>query len=174
MRLIAVPVLLLTALAGCAEKADRTPVASAGGGPSASASAPADQAAKGREFARCMRAEGIEMPDPGPDGMAAMPAGRADDKAAVKKMEAALEKCREFLPDGGEPPKASAEDLAKARAYAKCIREHGLAGFPDPDPETGQFRLGPDQAGDMKDLAKVSENCRQFGAGVMPGIEVSK
>jgi hypothetical protein len=174
MRLIAVPVLLLTALAGCAGKEDRPQVASAGGGPSAGPSAPADQAAKGREFARCMRAEGIEMPDPGPDGMVAMPAGRVDDKAGMQKMEAALEKCREFLPDGGEPPKATAEDLAKAREYAKCVREHGLPGFPDPDPETGQFRLGPGQSDDMKDLAKASENCRQFGAGVMPGIEVSK
>jgi len=85
-----------------------------------------------------------------------------------------MEKCREFLPDGGDPPKPSAEDLAKAREYAKCIREHGVSGFPDPDPETGGFHIGPDQADGLKDLAKVSENCRQFGAGVMPGIAVSQ
>jgi hypothetical protein len=153
MRLVAVPMLLLTVLGGCAEKEDSQQVASAGGGPVTSASAPADQAAQGREFAKCMRSAGIEMPDPGPDGM---------------------EKCREFLPEGGEPPKASAEDLAKARDYAKCIREHGLPDFPDPDPETGRFSFQGKESDGMKNLAKVSENCQQFGAGVMPGIQISK
>src|SRR6187551_2009729 len=100
MRLVAVPVLLLTVLGGCAEKENRQQVASAGGGPSAGASAPADEAAQGREFAKCMRSAGVEMPDPGPDGMAAMPATSADDKAGMKKMDAAMEKCREFLPTG--------------------------------------------------------------------------
>jgi hypothetical protein len=174
MRLVAVPMLLLTVLGGCAEKENRQQVASAGGGPAASASAPADQAAQGREFAKCMRAAGVEMPDPGPDGMVGMPAMRADDKAGTTKMEAAMEKCREFLPTGGEPPKASAEDLAKARDYAKCIREHGLPDFPDPDPETGRFSLQGKESDGMKNLAKASENCQQFGAGVMPGIQISK
>lgn len=174
MLLVAVPVLLLTGLAGCTQKENREQVASAGGNPTAGASAPSDDAALGREFARCMRGAGIEMADPGPDGMVGMPATRVGDEAAAKKMDAAMEKCREFLPTGGEPPKMSAEDLAKARDYAKCVREHGLPNFPDPDPETGQFSLKQDQAEGMKDLAKASESCRQFGAGVMPGIQVSK
>jgi hypothetical protein len=175
VRLIAVPMLVLAVAGGCSGKPDQQQVASAGGNPRASAGAgtPSAGTADGREFARCVRAEGVEMPDPGPDGMIGLPAVPAGDEAAAQKMDAAMEKCREFLPDGGEPPKPSPEDLAKALEYAKCVREHGLPDFPDPDPETGGFRLKPGQANDMKDLGKASESCQQFGAGVMPGIEVS-
>ena len=172
MRLIAVP-MMLAGLAGCAQQPDRPQVASAGGRPSAGPSAPPDEAAKGREFARCMRAEGIEMPDPGPDGMIGLPAGRAGDEAGMKKMEAAMEKCREFLPDGGEPRKPSPEDLARARDYAKCVREHGQPDFPDPNPETGTFRLKREQADKMKNLAEIAKKC-DSGTGVMPGMEISK
>jgi hypothetical protein len=112
------------------------------------------------------------MPDPGPDGMAAMPAQAIDDEASAKKMDAAMEKCRKLLPNGGEPPKASAEDLAKARDYAKCIRENGLPGFPDPDAETGAFRLDRDKADSLDKLPEVAKKCPQFGAGMLPGIAV--
>jgi hypothetical protein len=174
MRLIAVPLLVVAALSGCAAEKREQQVASAGGKPSAGASAPADNAALGRKFAQCMRTAGVDMPDPGPDGMVAMPATAADDQAAMKKMDAAMEKCREFLPDGGEPPKATAEDLAKARDYAKCVRENGVPGFPDPDPETGRFQVDPDKTGELEKLSKVSGECQQFGAGAMPGIEVGR
>jgi hypothetical protein len=174
-RLIAVPMMLLVAaLSGCAADDKGRQVASAGGDvkPSGNASAVPDDAAQGRKFAQCMRAAGIDMPDPGPDGMAAMPAQAAGDQAATNKLDAAMEKCRELLPNGGEPPKPSAEDLAKARDYAKCIRENGLPGFPDPDAETGTFRLDPDKAGDLDKLSEVAKKCPQFGAGAMPGIAV--
>lgn len=174
MRLIAVPLLLVAAVSGCAADKKEQQVASAGGKPSAGASAPVDNAALGRKFAQCMRTAGIEMPDPGPDGMVAMPATAAGDEASGKKMDAAMEKCREFLPNGGEPPKASAEDLAKARDYAKCVRENGVPSFPDPDPETGGFKMDADDTTDMEKLSKVGDKCPQFGTGVMPGIEVSR
>ena len=173
-RLIAVPMMLLgAALSGCGADQPEQQVASAGGlKPSGSASAPADDAAQGRKFAQCMRAAGVEMPDPGPDGRAAMPGLAVGDEAGAKKMDAALEKCRELLPNGGEPAKPSAEDLAKARAYAKCVRENGLPSFPDPDAETGAFRLDPGKADDLDKLPEVAKKCPQFGAGVMPGIAV--
>jgi hypothetical protein len=178
MRLIAVPLLVVAALSGCAADKDEQQIASAGGGgkPSAGASAPVDTAAQGLKFAKCMRAEGIEMPDPRPDGMVALPAvpAGAGGEAAAKKTDAALEKCREFMPDGGEPPKPSPEDLAKARDYAKCVRENGIPAFPDPDPETGMFTFGKDATGDLDKLPAATEKCPQFGAGVMPGIGVSQ
>jgi hypothetical protein len=172
MLFVAVPMLLLTGLAGCSQKENREQVATAGGNPAASASAAPDDAEQGRKFAKCMREAGVEMADPGPDGMVAMPATKADDQAAVKKMDAAMEKCREFLPTGGEPPKMSAEDLAKARDYAKCVRENGLPDFPDPDAETGAFTM---KAGDdVEKLKRASEKCQQLGTGVMPGIRISQ
>ena len=175
MWLYAVPLLVLAALSGCAAEKKEQQIASAGGG-TPSASAAADDAAQGLKFAQCMRAEGIDLPDPGPDGMVALPAvpAGAGDQAKAEKTDAALEKCHEFLPNGGEPPKASAEDLAKARDYAKCARENGIPAFPDPDPETGMFSFSKDAADDLDKLAKLGEKCPQFGAGVMPAIGVSK
>ena len=177
--LFAVPLLLsvVAALGGCTAKGNDGPgVASAGGtfATGAASAAPEDDAALGRRFAQCMRGEGVDMPDPGPNGGLAMPATRPEYQEAMKKTEAAGEKCREFLPNGGEPPKASAEDLAKARDYAKCIRDNGIPGFPDPDPRTGQFEVDADKADEIKDLAKIAENCGQFGAGVMPGVQVAR
>lgn len=175
-RLIAVPMMLLAAaLSGCAA-ADEKQVASAGGNvkPSSNVSAAPDDAAQGRKFAQCMRAAGIDMPDPGPDGMAAIPGQATSDESSAKKMDAAMEKCRELLPNGGEPPKASPEDLVKAREYAKCIRENGMPGFPDPDAETGAFELDRDKADDLKNLPEAAKKCPQFGAGVMPGIAVGE
>ncbi|GIE30872.1 hypothetical protein Ait01nite_039170 [Actinoplanes italicus] len=170
-RLIAVPMMLLVAaLGGCTGDGGGTGAAPTGGG----ASAAPDEAAQGRKFAQCMRAEGIDMPDPGADGMAGIPGLAVGDEAGAKKMDAAMEKCRDLLPDGGEPPKASAEDIAKAREYAKCVRENGVPGFPDPDAETGLFRMDPDQADDLGDLEKASKNCQQFGSGMMPGITVGR
>jgi hypothetical protein len=36
------------------------------------------------------------------------------------------------LPGDREHPTPSAADLAKLKAYAKCMREHGIPDFPDP------------------------------------------
>jgi hypothetical protein len=85
------------------------------------------------KFARCMRANGVNMPDPDPNGRLTMErkAGDGQDDA---KVNAAQEKCRKLLPGGGQPPKLSAADLAKMREFAKCMREHGVA-MEDPGPD---------------------------------------
>ena len=49
--------------------------------------------------------------------------GGAGEKEKVDKANAA---CKKLLPNGGEPPKPSAEDLDKMRKQAKCLREHGI------------------------------------------------
>ncbi|RSM46149.1 hypothetical protein DMB66_50170 [Actinoplanes sp. ATCC 53533] len=87
-------------------------------------------------------------------------------------MTAASRKCREFLPNGGEPAKMSAEDIAKRRDFAKCVRENGLPDFPDPDPETGDFSVGKDKTGVIDELQAVAPKCQQFGEGAMPAIRV--
>jgi hypothetical protein len=58
---------------------------------------PEDEA-KLLEFARCMRAHGIDMPDPGSDGMV-FNLGGPDDKSFDREaFEAAQEACKQFLP----------------------------------------------------------------------------
>lgn len=87
------------------------------------------------KFTECMREQGIEVPDPDTEqeGFAiAIPQGA--DKAAV---DAALVACKEFMPNGGEMIEPSAEQLAQMRAFAKCMREHGIEDFPDPGADGG-------------------------------------
>jgi hypothetical protein len=177
LHLIGVPLLLAAALAGCSKAADSPGVASAGvttgagtvkGGP--------DDAELGRKFAACMRKEGIEVADP-KDGAIVTPvqpaaeAGGAD--SGQNKNQKALEKCREFMPAGGEPPKLSPEDVEKMRAYAKCIRANGVAGFPDPDPATGMLVMDKSLVVKPEDMKKASAACQSVapdaGLGVAQG-----
>ncbi|AGZ41744.1 hypothetical protein [Actinoplanes friuliensis] len=174
--LMAVPMMLVPVLGGCGAAEDRPRVASAGRDGSAPASAPpADDTQKAREFVKCMRAAGIELPDPRSDGMIAVPAQAAGSEGSpgAKKMDAAMEKCRDLLPAGGEPPKLSAEDLTKARDLSRCMRENGVPEFPDPDPETGAFAMTED-LGDNSKLGKATEKCRGVGPDALPGITAVK
>jgi hypothetical protein len=124
LRLLAVPMLVLSlGLAGC------------GGGRDNGGSGKVDPAVAQHQqqlkFAKCMREQGLDYPDPQPavDGQAgAAGATKVDDPV---KFEAALSACRKFLPEGDQVKPASPEDLAKLRAFAKCMRDKGLD-FPDP------------------------------------------
>ncbi|HEU4349421.1 MAG TPA: hypothetical protein VFR35_16720 [Actinoplanes sp.] len=145
---------LLLALAGCAAAEDaRDGVATAGGAtpaPSASSTSAGagDAGENGLRFAQCMREQGMtwfEDPVPGERGIrVAVPKGQ--DK---EKVDAAMEACRKFLPNGGEPPKLDAEALEQARQMAKCMRENGVPGFPDPGAngeiqlDAGKLGMGP-------------------------------
>lgn len=130
------------ALAGCGgDGGGNGGIASAGGtasaAPGASPSASKDNYEAMLEFTECMRGEGIEMDDPQP-GAGVQLRLRGSDPA---KTEAAMAKCRHLMPNGGELQKADPERIEKARQYSKCMRDNGVAAFPDPDPETGGIML---------------------------------
>jgi hypothetical protein len=149
------------ASAGCAGGGHRSPgVATADGvttaakaSASTSANGNADPAEKGRQFAACMRENGVDMPDPGDDGDGhfQIKIGEGDgpppDRATV---EAAQAKCKQYLPNGGVPPKLDAEQLENARKMSQCMRDNGITNFPDPDPN-GMIRIegGPGSPGGM-------------------------
>lgn len=138
-RALLVPLLAL-ALTAC-DGDGGAGIATAGGAGAATttSAAPVDPEEAGRKFAQCMRDNGIDMPDPEP-GMGPRFQLRNGDQA---KMRAAMEKCRDLLPNGGERMRApSAEEVEQMREYAKCMRANGLPDFPDPDSE-GRLRLTP-------------------------------
>jgi len=118
---------------------------------SATAKAASD-ADKMRQFAKCMRDNGINMPDPQVDskGNVAMkmegPKGGGTPEELDAKMKAAEGKCKHLQPNGGKPKKLNAEELAKRRALAKCMREHGV-NMPDPDPNDGGIKVTKRGAG---------------------------
>jgi hypothetical protein len=90
-------------------------------------------------FAKCMRDQGIDFPDPEFDangkGGAVRVQGKPGQELDPEKMDAAREACKHLLPDGGNFRAPSPEDRAKmqeqALAFAKCMRDHGID-FPDP------------------------------------------
>ena len=130
-------------LAGCGGHAADSGIASASSGkPHSSAGASPtpsqDRSEQVLAFARCMRAHGVNMPDPVTDnGRLAISIPRGTNPATL---EAAQKACRQYLPNGGVPPSMSPQQLAQLRKYAECMRQHGVD-MPDPDPAGGGLRL---------------------------------
>jgi hypothetical protein len=88
-------------------------------------------------YARCMRANGVPgFPDPTAGGGFVITRGNGVDPSAPAD-RAATAKCKKHLPGGGPPAAGTAtHPTGKALAYmvqvARCMRRHGIAGFPDP------------------------------------------
>jgi hypothetical protein len=136
----------LVVLAGCATGGPPAGVASAAGTPAATADPAStggteDPAERGRQFAQCMRDHGmVDFPDPDPTGSTSFSLeGGAD---AQQKFEEASKACEEFAPGaGGEPHAVDQATIDKARQFSQCMRDHGLAEFPDPQTEGGGIRV---------------------------------
>ncbi|MEQ0560701.1 hypothetical protein ABJI51_16565 [Amycolatopsis sp. NEAU-NG30] len=166
-------------LAGCGAKADDgSKVASIStppktGGPTAADNSGKSDEDKMREFAKCMREHGVDMPDPKPagDGKGGMIAvGPGENGADRTKIDAANKACKQLLPNGGEMKQPSAEDLDRMRKEAKCMREHGVD-MPDPDPSgTGGMRIG----GPGSDPKKFEEAAKACGLGMSVHSEAAK
>jgi hypothetical protein len=79
------------------------------------------------EFAKCMRAHGVpNFPDPG------APAGNVvnQDSPAVEAVGAT---CDRLEPNNPQPSRKPSEARIKsAFVAARCMRAHGVSGFPDP------------------------------------------
>lgn len=157
-------------LSACGSADDGDGVATAGGDgadPSASATL-SDQEAAVR-FAQCMREHGIDVPDPDPDQegfRAQLPEGTDPEDA-----RAATEECKQYMPNGGEPPKLDPEVIEKQRQFAQCMRDNGVEEFPDPS-EDGGVKIEGDQFDTQSPEFKAAEEaCAQFkpeGAGEGP------
>lgn len=155
--------LLLVALAGCGTAPDGDQVASAGGPASSTAPAPDQRGEHDAvlEYAACMRDNGVpDFPDPelGDNGEAQLGLPDGIDPAAV---EAADRECKHLMPNGGEPKPLDPEVAAKVRAYAKCMRDNGIAKFPDPGPDGGiQIEGGPGLDPMSEEFKAAEEKCR--------------
>ncbi|MGW5364548.1 hypothetical protein [Actinopolymorpha pittospori] len=127
------------ASAGGASAASGT-TAAADAGPSPAA----DSAERLRQFAACMRDQGIDMPDPDPaSGKLEIGGGGgkgADTAAGKLDLQEAMRACRRYAPpklaDVRNDPKA----LDRMREIAACLRQHGID-VADPDPARGGLVL---------------------------------
>jgi hypothetical protein len=133
-------VLALAGAAACARSSADPGIATAGGKGSASAhpTASVDPQEQAREFAQCMRDHGIDMPDPDTDaggGVRVTVSGGPNSG-----MDAAMNACKDKLPNGGTPPTMNPQQQEQLREFAQCMRDHGVD-MPDPDPNSGALRI---------------------------------
>ncbi|MGD0244539.1 MAG: hypothetical protein ABSB59_30030 [Streptosporangiaceae bacterium] len=131
------PVPLLIAAAGLA-------LLAACSGPPASAG-PA-QSSSPVAYSHCMRSHGVPaFPDPASNG--ALPKASAQQLGVSDaRLQAAQNACQHLLPDatsfeqqarqcltdGGCPQALVQQMLTADRAFARCMRSHGVPGWPDP------------------------------------------
>jgi hypothetical protein len=128
-------VALAFVLAGCGSESADPGIASVGGNsqpPSTSSTQQGNTDEQPRKFAKCMRDNGVNVPDPGPDGgMGGMQGVDRTSPAFQKAMDA----CRSMLPGGGDLSKLDPKMLDQLTQLTKCLRDNGLD-VPDPDPNS--------------------------------------
>ena len=159
---VGVGLTVMLLLAGCS---------ASGGSGSATTTTSGQQAAAAvlREFVRCARANGMpNLPDLRLDsnGQVSVPEGTPDPP---KSVERACRSIWERLPasasgEQGRPP----ADMQALLRYARCMREHGVADFPDPDAE-GNFRKPAGSAGpDTPGFERARQACRCSSSATAP------
>jgi hypothetical protein len=155
------------ALAGCG-------AGEGGGGDGAAATAgqAGDPQEAALRFARCMREQGIDFPDPttGPNGMTRIkPPTGADE--GDPRMEKARKACAKHLAQGAPQEVSDQERAEMQRAglrFARCMREQGVE-FPDPGAD-GQVLVDPSSGVDPSDPRfKRAEGACRDELPVLPG-----
>lgn len=171
--LLAVPVLALT---GCGSGGG-----SAGSSPSSNAMSDPQILAIGKELAQCLRQHGVpNLPDPTVNNGRLILPDAGMEGVTDAQMNTAMQACqsiRNKLPasafgGAGQPSQAplTADDLAKLRKFAECMRGQGLSDFPDPGPD-GNFDLAKTSLADQANAQKIHaalKECKQYQVGNSP------
>lgn len=121
------------------------------------------------EFAKCMRENGIDLPDPGSGGGLFI-GPDSDLHPEDPDFKAAEAECKPILDEAEKlMPKPSEEELAKMRdsmrAFARCMRGEGID-FPDPDFADGGRIEGRVSDLDDPDFQKANEKCTNETGGI--------
>jgi hypothetical protein len=124
-----------------------------------------------------MREHGVDMPDPETVGGGGGGSGGGGVRITVTGapgagMDAAMNACKDKLPNGGTPPSMSPEQQEQLRAFAQCMRDHGVD-MPDPDPNSGGLRIsssgGPAFGPDDPTFKAAQEACQDKLPGALSG-----
>lgn len=119
------------------------------------------------KYSQCMRSEGVSWyPDPQPNGD--MIASEPPD-SDHQKLKAAEQACRKYNPIN-EANAISSEDLAKLRKISQCMREKGIANYPDPD-TNGAVNIDKSSGISPNDptFKKAMDECKKFGPAAVQG-----
>lgn len=150
--LVAIPMLAL-ALAACSPSTDSSPKETTSRSTSTGTASDSSLEKWQRDYAKCMRDQGFDVPDPEPGsgGLMSAMGGEGVDMAA---MEAASKTCMDEL---GEPPAMSPDEqkaaddamIEWAKKAAECYREHGYD-MPDPQPGAKELHFPEDAPDDVR------------------------
>lgn len=151
-------------------------LAACGSSPGHSASRAANQnpATAAYAFSRCMRSHGVsKFPDPhvvmhgnAVSVMQALPQGAAASPAFKSAMKACA-----YLQPGPQSAHSDGHRPSKAvlLAFARCLRAHGVTGFPDPNGQ-GQLTLAMIQAAGVNVHTQVFFTRARSCVGVTHGM----
>jgi hypothetical protein len=140
----------------------------ANAGPASGASPSASAHGSALAYSRCMRSHGItKFPDPDSNGNIGINGGPGTGfDPNSPQFKAADRACKPLLP--APNPAQAAKDRPALLRYARCMRAHGLADFPDPDPGGG-LEIRASRGSDLNPnspLYKAADNaCKHY----MPG-----
>jgi hypothetical protein len=133
LRTLAVLALLAPVAAGCSSGSAET--GDTDTGPTSTSTPSATPRTKAVRFAECMRDNGVpEFPDPDASGELTIDAvvngSSLDPSSAAWK--GAIGACKVLQPSGFTGHKRNSGQQTAALQFARCIRENGVADFPDP------------------------------------------
>jgi hypothetical protein len=131
-------------------------------------------------FSRCMRANGLPgFPEPDNRGEISKPKIVALG-ASRAKMDAANRACDHLLPPSGglgpqQTPQQRRTQLADERSFARCMRSHGVARFPDPNAQ-GQLSVEMVKAQGIDvhspQILRVVQTCLPASHGALTAAKV--
>jgi hypothetical protein len=119
-------------------------------------------------YSQCMRTHGIkDFPDPSSDGDIRLEAHPGSDLMPDSpRFKSAQQACKALEPTGS--PQDQAKQHATALKYSKCMRDHGINDFPDPNPQGGiQISMSPGSDLDPNSprFKAADKACAQFRGG---------
>ncbi len=170
--------LCIGVLAACAQAADTgIPTArdsqAASSGEANSAQTETTPAAQdpedaGLAYSRCMRENGLpQFPDADAEGRILIPLGSMDPDSA--EFQAAGEACRHLAPEGWGDETEGTGDVEVMIEFARCMRENGVADYPDPDPNAGnRITLDPNDA----EVQAALESCKTILEDLQSGPRI--
>jgi hypothetical protein len=155
-----------------------------GASSSSTASSSRDKAFDGAlKFARCMRGEGLDFPDPqkGANGLVKIGGPNVGPNPNDPRLKAAQQKCGKYLEQGGGEARDPAQEARFQDAflkYARCMRSQGV-NVPDPKPGEGGgivFQQGDPNAPDPESPAykAADRKCHSLLAEVDKAVEVER